>query len=144
MMNIIPFHKEHLQEMVDRGVVEYVPKEFVDYVFTVIEDQHLSYSAVADGKVVACAGLTELSPARALAWSYLANDIGASSMLRVTRACERMLQLSHFRRVEMDVLYDFEEGHRWAKLLGFELECPRRRAYGPDGRDYALYSRVKP
>jgi hypothetical protein len=143
-MNIIPFRKDHLVNMMDCGLVEGITPEFIDVVFQEIERLGASYSAEVDGDIVACAGLTELSPGRALAWSYLSPNLGGQMMLRITRACNRMMNLSSFRRVEMDVLWDHAEGHRWARILGFDLECPRRRAYGPDGRDYALYSRVKP
>jgi hypothetical protein len=142
-MNILPFRKDHLMNMVDRGLVEGATPELIDMVFEEIEKLELSYSAEQDGNIVACAGLTELSPGRALAWSYLSPTLGGQMMLKITRAGERMMELSSFRRVEMDVLWDHVEGHRWARILGFDLECPRRRAYGPDGRDYALYSRVK-
>ena len=43
----------------------------------------------------------------------------------------------------MTVLKDFKQGHRWAKILGFELETPTLRAYGPAGEDHAGYVRIR-
>ena len=42
----------------------------------------------------------------------------------------------------MTVDCEFEQGHRWAKMLGFTMEAERMRAYRPDGGDVALYARV--
>jgi len=36
----------------------------------------------------------------------------------------------------------FKEGHRWIKMLGFELEG-YMKAYRPDGADMLLYARIK-
>ena len=44
-------------------------------------------------------------------------------------------------RVEFTVRADFEKGHRWAKMLGFTVESPLLRAYGPLGEDHVGYVR---
>jgi hypothetical protein len=36
---------------------------------------------------------------------------------------------------------NFEPGHRWARMLGFEQEG-LMRAFGHDGSDMVMYSRV--
>jgi RimJ/RimL family protein N-acetyltransferase len=47
-----------------------------------------------------------------------------------------------YRRIEATVDVGFKQGHRWIKMLGFELEG-YMRAYRPDGADMLLYARVK-
>jgi hypothetical protein len=43
--------------------------------------------------------------------------------------------------VELTVLKHFAAGHRWAKMLGFEIEAPLMRGYNPDGTDSVGYAR---
>lgn len=140
-MDVVPFRREHLREMViqqrHQGMEKYLTPEMYD----LMEGTH-SFTGVVGDEVLACAGVFEMVSGRALAWAYLSDNVGRR-MLHVTRAVSRYLELSPYRRIEMDVDCDFEAAHRWAKLLGFELEAERRRFYTPDGRDCALYARIK-
>lgn len=43
----------------------------------------------------------------------------------------------------MFVKCDFTNGHRFARLLGFECEAPLMRRHGPNDQDEALYAMVK-
>lgn len=99
-----------------------------------------AYSAVDGDEVFACAGLIQQWQGRAIAWALISSEAGRH-MLAIHRAVWRALDLHPFRRVETAVASDFEEGHRWARMLGFEREG-RMRAYTPDGQDCDLYARV--
>lgn len=101
-----------------------------------------AYTSLDGDEVLACAGAIEITQGRAIAWAYLSQDIG-SRMIAVTKACRRFISLMNFRRIEMDVDCEFPQAHRWAKMLGFEMECERRRSFTPDGRDCALYAMVR-
>jgi RimJ/RimL family protein N-acetyltransferase len=46
------------------------------------------------------------------------------------------------RRYESTVDVGFKQGHRFMKMLGFEVEG-YLKAYRPDGADMVLYARVK-
>lgn len=138
-MEIIPFKHVHLQNIMIQNMQSDFDKLLVPE--TVVELERGGYTVIDDGEILACLGLAELSPNRALAWAYISQNIGRK-MLQLTRIARRMANLSLYRRIEVDVDCDFEQAHRWAKMLGCTLECERRRAYTPDGRDCALYARV--
>lgn len=73
-----------------------------------------------------------------VAWMIASKAIGPE-LLRLTRFGRDLYQTSPYDRISCDVRCDFTDGHRWAKLLGFELECERMVKYDPMGRDCALY-----
>ena len=90
------------------------------------------------GVVLACGGLFMQWEGRASAWAFLSP---ATPMRLATRCAREMLDSCGIRRVECWVDVDFQAGHRWARLLGFNLEG-RMAGFSPEGRDMDLYSRV--
>ena len=140
-MEVIPFKQEHLKKII-------VQQNQVEQMHLLTEDVckmlelGSAYTAMDGEEVLACAGVIEITKGRAAAWSYLSQNIG-SRLIYVTRAVKRFLHAAQFRRIEMDVDCDFKQAHRWANMLGFELECERRRSFTPDGRDCALYAIVR-
>lgn len=90
------------------------------------------------GAPTACGGFFTLWEGRALAWAFLA---GSLSMVAVHRAAVAMLAAHGIRRVEAWVDANFQEGHRWARMLGFNLEG-RMARFSPEGADMDLYARV--
>lgn len=138
-MEVKPFKRDHMSLFIEQ---EGLPAH--DAVLTPDMYDHLEsngYTMFDGDKILACAGVLEYHEQRGLLWSYIASDIG-TRMLALTRAVERYLSLLSYNRLEMDVACDFEQGHRWAEMLGFKLECERRVAYDPEGNDYALYART--
>lgn len=102
-----------------------------------------SFTGRIDGRVVACAGLMPLWEGNVRAWAVIAGDIGAGGMGSLHRAIRRGLAACPARRIEVEVDAEFEQAHRWVKMLGgFEWEG-RMRKYSPDGRDTDRYARVK-
>jgi hypothetical protein len=138
-MEIVPFKREHLKNILIQNQQEGFQELLTPLLMRQLEKD--GYTAVDNGEIIACAGASEVCPNRALAWAYISRDVGPR-MIQVTRAVKRYLSIAPYRRIEMDVDCDFPEAHRWARMLGFELECERRRAYTPDGRDCALYARI--
>lgn len=140
-MDVVPFRREHLREMViqqrQQGMESWLTEDIYDAM-----EAASSFTGTDGDEVLACAGVFEVTPGRALAWAYISDDVGRR-MVYVTRAVRRYLDMSPYRRIEMDVDCEFEAAHRWAELLGFTLEAPRRRFFTPDGRDCALYARIK-
>jgi RimJ/RimL family protein N-acetyltransferase len=96
-----------------------------------------------DGRPVACAGALEFWENRALVWSWLSDDVTARDFRVVHGYAKRFLEGLPFRRLEAAVDVGFEAGHRWVKALGFRCEAPRMEAFEIDGRDSALYARVR-
>lgn len=139
-MNIVTFHRGHLKNMVIQQRQRGMEKLLTDDICDVLESAE-SFSAFDGDEVLACAGVIEVAPGRAQAWAYVSDNVG-NRMVGVTKAVRRFLSLKKYRRVEMDVDCDFQQAHRWAIVLGFEMECPRRKSFTPDGRDCALYAMV--
>lgn len=98
-----------------------------------------SWTAVVDGAPVVCAGTLKHWEGRHMAWAYLARESGPH-MLWITREVKQRLAAVS-GRIEMTVLASFLAGHRWARLLGFEIETPLMRRYGPDRADHVGYVR---
>ncbi len=79
---------------------------------------------------------------RAIAWTLIGKDAGPH-MRAITRKVKQMLDDAAPERTEMYVDCQFQNGHRWAKMLGFTLEAPCMRKHGYLGNDEALYARIK-
>jgi len=104
--------------------------------------EHVSTYTVFEGdKIAAVFGWIEIYQTRALMWALISKTAGPH-MMGLTRIAKRLLNGLPYRRIEIEVDCDFEQGHRWAQIMGFELEVPRLRAYGINGGDCALYSRI--
>ena len=93
------------------------------------------------GRVLVCCGLLHLWENRSVAWSLVAQEAGRG-FTRVFRHMRQKLDACGVRRVECTVDPGFDQGHRLARMLGFEYEG-LMRAYLPDGRDACLYGRVR-
>ena len=108
-------------------------------------EAHPSYSAFENGECVACAGVAPYWPGRYQAWAYISEPARRNrrTMAHVTRATKRFLDLFDAPRVELAVDEGFEAGHTWARHLGFRLETRRAEKYTVDGRDAAIYVRVR-
>jgi hypothetical protein len=140
-MIVLPFEKEHLQRMVIQQRQQGLEHLLTEEIYAALANSQ-AYTALDEQEVLACGGTVELAPGRACAWAYVSANVG-SRMKFVTKVAHRFLAAAQFRRIEMDVDCDFPQAHRWAKMLGFNLECERRKSFTPDGRDCALYAMVK-
>lgn len=101
------------------------------------------YAGIDDGgNVLAIAGVAQKWPGVGLGWAWLAKGWRKHAR-RITAEVITVLNQSDFPRIEMGVLCDFEKGHRWAERLGFEVETPCAKSWGPDGKDYTIYVRLK-
>jgi len=94
------------------------------------------------GEVVMCAGIIEIWPGRAECWA-IPNKGFAKEFTAIHRWVRDLLDAAPFNRIEAAVEASFENGHRWANMLGFEKESDTMRQYFPDGADAVLYARVK-
>ena len=98
------------------------------------------YTVRQGGKIICCAGVVELWQGRASAWALLSGEAGRS-MIGLHRMVEDFLDGCGIRRVEAYVYPDFEPGHRWARMLGFEREGLMRAFQ--QGADMYMYSRIR-
>ena len=105
-------------------------------------DKSDGIAAWRGGVCLGAAGLIEKWHGTAVAYAFLSTGAGPY-LGRFSRRIVAFLDQSEFRRIELLVAPEFDQGRRWARLLGFELETPLARCYDPGGNDYAIYTRVK-
>jgi len=96
-----------------------------------------------DGKPILCAGAAERWPGCAMVWAFVSEDVTPKNFLEVHNLAKQYLSLVPFKRLEAYVDCNFKAGHRWVRALGFSLEAERMRSFQIDGKDCALYARVK-
>ena len=140
-MNVVPFKAEHLLALqLQQGQAHAQPFITEDYAH-MLEGEY-AFTALADGVPIAVGGVTKLWDERGLAWTFVSRNAGAH-FVELHKAVKAMLDIVPYRRVEADTPCDFEQGHRWLRMLGFTLEAERMRAFRVDGGDSALYARVR-
>ena len=134
---IAKFEAWHVQLLLSDGVAENMPN-FQPDILQFMERSN-SFTLVVNNMPVLCGGTFEQWPGRHVAWAYL-NKTTGKHMLWTTRKARDILGAVK-GRLEMTVRSDFAAGQRWAKMLGFEVETPRLRQYGPEGEDHIGYVR---
>lgn len=141
-MRIVPFEPDHLKQLLLQPSQAMMQPllDSAEYAQS-LKDAGPAYSLVDGDEVFACAGLIPQWEGRAVAWALISEEAGPH-FLRITRAVRRCFDLHPFRRIETAVSHDFQQGHRWAQMLGFTREG-LMRSYTPDGRDCDLYARVQ-
>lgn len=106
-----------------------------------------AWTAQADGRLLACAGLRLLWPAgegtagHAVAWALLAADLGAAHVA-ITRFFRDVVANDPCTRIEAIVRADVAAECRWARMVGFELAAVLR-AWGPEAKTHWLFERVR-
>ena len=138
MREVVPFRRWHMAWLHAEG--EAVGGMLVDPGTLQVLEKLNSWTAVVDDAPVACGGTMLQWPGRHIAWAYL-NQKTAPHMLWLTREAKKKLQRVD-GRIEMTVRHDFEQGHRWASILGFKIETPVLQAYGPLGENHVGYVRL--
>lgn len=108
-----------------------------------VELEAIGGTAAVDGDdVLAIAGVLPRWQGVGMAWAWL--GLGWRRHARViTDAVRASLDVSPYDRIEAGVRCDYARGHAWMQRLGFELETPLARRWGPDGADYSIYRRLK-
>ena len=99
----------------------------------------LSWTLVCDGEPVVCGGFIQQWPGRYMSWSYV-DPAHGKNMVIITREVKKKVDEIQ-GRIEMTVRASFTQGLRWARLLGFSVETPLMRGYGPEGEDHVGFVR---
>jgi hypothetical protein len=144
-MRVVSFKKEHLIDLdlqhAQSYLSDHVKPDFAAYV----ENTDWAFSGIdGAGRVIGCAGILLIEPHRAMAWSYISTRARREIFIWVHKQVKKFLDNCYLKRIEMVVDCEFPQGHRWAKMLGFNLEAKRMVGYRLDGGDCALYARVRP
>ncbi len=134
---VVPFRRWHAAWLMEHGTAEALSLFDTDTMIC-LEKQN-SWTLVVDGDPVICGGTITQWPGRSMAWAHL-STLAAPHMLYITRGVRRLLAEVP-GRIEVTVRCDFAKGHAWARMLGFEIETPVLRAFGPAGEDHTGYVR---
>lgn len=140
-MIVVPFRAEHYNTIDAQPSQAYIRDYLSEDVVKALETKN-SFTCMEGDKVLACFGWTPLYPTRAVVWAFISASAGPH-FVGVTRIAKRLVDGLAFRRLEMEVDCEFEQGHRWAKMLGFTLEVERLRGARIDGGDNSIYVRFR-
>lgn len=140
-MDVVPFEPAHIEAIMLQPSQQRFFTYFTPEYAVALKEMGPCFTAIEDGRILGCAGVIKQWENRAIAWSLLSGEIG-NDFVRVHRAVARFLELCEFNRVEAFVDANFEQGHRWIKMLGFHEEGYMEQ-FNPDGGDAVLYARLK-
>lgn len=140
-MIVVPFEAKHLRALLLQESQIFMQPFLQDKTYGLsLEKGGPAFSAIVDGEIIAALGVIPQWKHRAIAWGLI-GDEAPRHFIALHKAVSRFLRMTEYRRIETSVSTDFEEGHRWARMLGFVNEGTMR-AFTPDGRDCDLYARV--
>jgi hypothetical protein len=142
MIEIVKFKAEHWDQMEGQETTAHLTPLIPREQMSALTGSPYSYTLFSGDRIVAVAGVLEYWPGRGEAWAELA-QVCRKDFLAIHNAAKRFLDVCPFVRVEATVDVDFVAAHRWAKLLGFEMEAPVMKKYGVDGHNYSLYARTR-
>lgn len=143
MLEFMPFKAEHLRYLTPQAEQRRSHAVILASNFGAEMEANFSLSAWEGHKCIAAAGCVPIFNHRAVAWAMLSTD-AAPHMLAIVRRVRKAIDMLPYRRIEISVQVDFEAGHRFAKLIGMELETPTpMRAHGANGNDEMQYAVVK-
>jgi len=99
-----------------------------------------AWSGVEEGRILFCAGKAMQWEGRYILWAILSSE-AKCYMLQITRAVKRgMLLLEKGCRFEAIVQSNFDQAHRWARMVGMEWHH-REERFLPNGADADIYVR---
>lgn len=142
MVEVIPFKPEHFWEISPQLNQAHIPANVSDSKLEWLAKQS-SFSLVAGEEVLGCFGWVELYKHRAFIWSFISERLEKQKFVVAHKLAKRLVQSLTYSRIEMEVDYHFQQGHRWARMLGFSLEAERLRKAGEYGQDVSLYALIK-
>lgn len=139
---IVPYQPDHLTRLLlqpSQAIMQPMlsKKEYAES----LQIAGPAYSLVDGDDVLACMGLLPQWENRAIAWGLISAKAGRH-FLSIHKAVLATMELHRFRRIETSVTCNFENGRRWAEMLGFEREGIMK-SFTPDGRDCDLYAKVR-
>lgn len=143
-MRIEPFKPEHMAALLPRLNVDQTLDHDLwtpGFCERMRETCEVFAGMTDDGRVMTVAGAMRLWEERYHLFAYMAEDSGPY-MTSITRGVLRFLSTLR-GRVETQVSEHFEAGHKWVRMMGFELETPNGMAnFFPGERKGFMYAKV--
>ena len=141
-LTYLPCAIEHLKLIKPQPGSDVDKAHFLNPGFEYMVRDHFAISGWLGPKCLMAAGIVGLYKHRAVAWALVGADAGPY-LRQLTNKVRDALDISPYQRIEMLVDYQFDAGHRWAKMLGFEVEAEKMRMSGFYGNDETMYVRIK-
>lgn len=142
MITVEKLKAEHVLSITPQPAQIQMVSELTESYAAQLENQPgVAFSVMLDGEAIACGGLAEIHDDRAVAWSLI-SEAALSHFKIVHRVVLRVMQSSHFSRIEMVVNADHKQAKRWAQSMGFTQEALMRK-FNDDGSDAYLFSRIR-
>lgn len=139
--SVVPFCRWHYHWLAERGpAVDQIGDMARDPATLAVLERCNTWTGVVDGDPIAVAGTMQLWPGRHMAWAHMSLDTGPHMLWITHETLKRLEQVSG--RIELTVRADFAAGRRWAQMLGFEIETPCMKQYGPTGEDHIGFVRI--
>lgn len=143
MIEFLPFRVGHLTYLKPQAAQRHDHAAMLREPHAAELERFVSLSAWAGHVCVGAAGVIPIRPHRAVAWLLL-SDTAGDFMVPLVRKVRRTLALLPYKRIELTVAADFQQGHQFARLLGARCETPEpMKFYGADGGDEVMYAVLK-
>jgi hypothetical protein len=136
---VVPFKAHHYPWLLESNALTEPALPSSEGSLLLLEREN-TWTGVVDGDPIICAGTIRQWPGRYVAWACIATGTLRHMPWITEEVLKNLATVSG--RIEMTVRADFPAGQRWAKRLGFEIETPLMRAYGPRGEDHVGFVRV--
>lgn len=139
------FKRAHIRLFTSYGKQDWIAPYLVhDEEAQALAEGNESWSFFYGDIFLGCGGFVELSPFRAMCWTLL-NPTNPKHFSLLHRVIRRLLegQAERYPRLEAYLDPDFPEARRWAKILGFRVECESKPYFFPDGRTGAEWVRLR-
>jgi hypothetical protein len=143
MTRQVDFKAEHIKMLIDQPHYEYMKPYISEETMAALERQPYVSSIEAEGKIVVAGGVSMYWHGRGEAWAFYDANLPKHLYPRVHKIMRMWFDLCPVRRIEAAIDIGDEIGMRRTEMLGFTLEAPLLRKFRPDGKDCALYARVK-
>ncbi|MEO2140940.1 MAG: hypothetical protein ABGX63_02035 [bacterium] len=140
-MKFIPFREEHVEDLLAQPAQARMSQKITPKIAKMLEG-HPSFTAMDGDIPVGAAGIIVGNGHRGMAWAYL-TEVPTRKFITIHKGVLQFLEGCYVPRLEMTVDCGFEEGHRWARLLGFTLEAEVMRSWNVVGEDVSLYARIR-
>lgn len=104
-------------------------------------NQEFSYSLFSGDELLLCGGVFLYWKNRGEAWAILAPGAKRHAV-GIRKAAKKFLSDCPITRIEAAASVESRRELKWIESLGFKFQC-FANSYFPDGKDAAIYSRVR-
>lgn len=143
-MHVENFKAAHLEHLQKTGITDKkLQPTFNQWSGASLEASGEAFTLLNEkGEALMIAGVRLIWFNRAVAWAVFGQTVKAD-FVKIHNLVRKFLDASPIKRIEAVVEYDFFEGHRWVRTLGFKKEADYMENYHADGRHASLYARIK-